>query len=143
MNSIEQLREAVLANLTAVRAGDPAAKQSTLEAMRAAARAVAPDDPETQIRELVEAQGWANDRLSEQARANATVHIRKKAGRNLGNSFYSHAHRTRFIDGYIDPQGQTLCGAPATQFDESWADTRYPKALARVECPQCAALRNA
>lgn len=70
-------------------------------------------------------------------------HIRKKAGPNYGNQFYSHRHRTQFIDGYVDPMSQTLCGAPAGHFDETWADTRYPKNQAAVTCSRCLELRLA
>lgn len=138
---VERLRQAALAQLMCLTA-DRATKNAALEAVRLAARAVSPDDPAAQIAALVEAQDWAAARQTQIAREQATVHIRKKAGRNLGNNFYSHAHRTRFIEGYVDPQGQTLCGAPATQFDQSWADTRFPKSLAYVECASCIELRT-
>lgn len=68
-------------------------------------------------------------------------HIRKKAGPNLGNQWYSHSHRVQFIDGYVDPMSQTLCGAAAGFFDETWADARWPKNRAHVTCDQCIEIR--
>ncbi|AAD17646.1 hypothetical protein TM4_81 [Mycobacterium phage TM4] len=71
---------------------------------------------------------------AERAKGN---HIRKRAGRSLGNQWYSHQHRVQFIEGYVDPLSQTLCGADATIFDQSWADTRWPKHRAEVTCQAC------
>lgn len=68
-------------------------------------------------------------------------HIRKRAGKNLGNQFYSHAHRAQFAGGYRDPMAETLCGEPATTVDLSWAETRYAKNLAYVTCERCKELR--
>lgn len=73
----------------------------------------------------------------------AGTHIRKKAGRSLGNSFYSHAHRAQFAGGYTDPQGQTLCGAPATILDMSYAETQWAKNRTHVTCEDCIAVRIA
>lgn len=104
--------------------------------------ALAPNDPAAQVIALTEAQDWALRRECELDRAQSTVHIRKKAGRNLGNQFYSHRHRTQFLDGYRDPMSETLCGAAATQFDMSWADTRFKTARGHVECQDCLTLRT-
>ena len=68
-------------------------------------------------------------------------HIRRRAGVNLGNQFYSHGHRTQFIEGYVDPMSQTLCGAPAGHWDQTWADTRFPKGRADVTCERCLEIR--
>ena len=83
----------------------------------------------------------AHDAVMAQARA--TCHIRKRAGRSLGNQFYSHSHRARFREGYVDPQSQTLCGGEATIADMSWADTRSAKSLAHVACVRCVEIRKA
>ena len=77
------------------------------------------------------------------AQARATCHIRKRAGRSLGNQFYSHSHRARTRAGYVDPQSQTLCGGEATIADMSWAETRSAKALAYVACARCVEMRKA
>lgn len=104
--------------------------------------ALAPNDQAAQVIALTEAQDWALQRECELDRARSTVHIRKKAGRSLGNQFYSHSHRTQFRDGYRDPMSETLCGASSTQFDMSWADARFEKARGYVECPDCLSLRT-
>jgi len=70
-------------------------------------------------------------------------HIRKQAGRNLGNQYYSHHHRTQFLEGYVDPTTQTLCDAPAGFFDETWAATRFAKNRATITCRRCLELRLA
>ena len=76
------------------------------------------------------------------AEARATCHIRKRAGRSLGNQFYSHGHRAQFRASYVDPMSQTLCGAPATIADLSWAETRHAKARAFVACERCVEIRQ-
>lgn len=88
----------------------------------AAARAAAIDcsnDPAERIEILAEAQEWTYRRAAELDRAASTVRIRKKAGPNLGNQYYSHAHRAKFAGGYRDPMAETLCGANATSYDMS------------------------
>jgi hypothetical protein len=77
------------------------------------------------------------------AQARATCHIRKRAGRSLGNQFYSHSHRVRFREGHVDPQSQTLCGGDATIADLSWSETRHAKARTYVACHRCIELRVA
>lgn len=67
----------------------------------------------------------------------AVVHIRKRAGKSLGRPGYSHRHVAQFAGGYRDPMADTLCGAKATTYDESWADTRWAKNLAYVTCEAC------
>lgn len=79
---------------------------------------------------------------AKRAEARANNHIRKKAGRNLGNQFYSHRHRVQFIEGYVDPMSQTLCGGGATIEDISWADGRYPKQREYVACQRCIEIRT-
>jgi hypothetical protein len=75
--------------------------------------------------------------------ARANNHIRKRAGKNLGTQWYSHSHRVQFIEGYIDPMSQTLCGGEATIEDISWADARYPKQREYVACQRCKEIRLA
>lgn len=75
------------------------------------------------------------------ASARANNHIRKRAGRSLGNQFYSHSHRAQFREGYVDPMSQTLCGGEATIEDMTWADTRWPKQREYVACPRCIEIR--
>jgi hypothetical protein len=76
------------------------------------------------------------------AQAKATCHIRKRAGKRMGNQFYSHSHRAQFRAGYVDPQSQTLCGLEATIADLSWADTRSAKSRAYIACQRCVELRT-
>lgn len=98
-------------------------------------------DPAERIEALAEAQDWARQRAAELDRAASTIHIRKKAGPNLGNQYYSHNHRARFAGGYRDPQAETLCGATASNYDMSWAETRYPKGRQHVQCSRCIQIR--
>ena len=63
-----------------------------------------------------------------------SAHIRQKAlsrGPLQTRDTYGH------FDG--DPQRKTLCGAPATDRDLSWAETRHENAsaLKYVTCPEC------
>jgi hypothetical protein len=111
----------------------------------AAARAAAIDcsnHPAERIEILAEAQEWAYRRAAELGRGASTVRIRKKAGPNLGDQYYSHAHRAKFAGGYRDPMAETLCGANATSYDMSWAETRYRKNRAHVECRRCIEIRT-
>lgn len=87
---------------------------------------------EQQIREQDEAM---------RTRVPTEVHIRKKAGRNLGNQYYSHAHRVQFAGDYHDPMADTLCGAQATIDDMAWADTQWAKNRAYVTCGACCEVR--
>lgn len=80
---------------------------------------------------------------AKRAEARANNHIRKRAGKNLGNQFYSHRHRVQFIEGYVDPMSQALCGAQATIEDMPWAETRYPSGRAYVACRSCIDIRTA
>jgi hypothetical protein len=82
-------------------------------------RSIAVTTPPNGIEILAEAQEWAYRRAAELDRAGSTVRIRKKAGPNLGNQYYSHAHRAKFAGGYRDPMAETLCGADATSYDMS------------------------
>lgn len=68
-------------------------------------------------------------------------HIRRSAGPSLGRPGYSHRHVAQFRAGYVDPSSLTLCGAPSTGFDMSWAETRYPSSRAHVTCDRCLDLR--
>lgn len=134
---IQRLRDALLRQLSC-----PAEeRESATSAVREAARTCSVD-PIEQIELLSDAQDWARQRASELDRAASTVHIRKKAGPNFGNQFYSHAHRAQFMDGYREPMAETLCGDPATNWDMSWAETRYPKNRAHVECGRCVEIRT-
>lgn len=75
--------------------------------------------------------------------ANNSVHIRQKAGRTLGNQFYSHTHRAQFREDYVDPQSKTLCGSEATTRDMSWSETQWAKSRAYVTCQACVTVRVA
>lgn len=111
-DSIQRLRHTVLRQLSA-----PASEQ---ELATSAARDAVKDcssDPEERIAILADAQDWARQRAAEIDRAASTVHIRKQAGPNFGNQFYSHRHHVQFMDGYRDPQAETLCGGTATNND--------------------------
>lgn len=46
------------------------------------------------------------------------------------------------LDDDADGRARGVCGAEATQFDMSWADTRFEKARGHVECPKCITLRT-
>lgn len=81
-------------------------------------------------------------REAQRIASEATVHhIRRAAGPSLGRPGYSHRHVAQFRAGHVEPSSLTLCGAPATGFDMSWAETRYPKARAFVTCDACLAAR--
>lgn len=134
--SIQRLRDAVLHQLTA----SESERESATTAVREAAKDCS-GDPVERIEILADAQDWAHQRAAEIRRAASTVHIRKKAGTNFGNQFYSHRHRTQFMDGYRDPQSETLCGDAPTGYDMSWAETRFAKNRAYVECAQCIQIR--
>lgn len=99
----------------------------------------------TDLGALMAAADAERDRkyAAEQEWARANNHIRKRAGRNLGNQFYSHSHRAQFRAGYVDPMTQTLCGGTATTQDMSWADTRWPKQRDYVACSRCIEIRCA
>lgn len=71
----------------------------------------------------------------------AEIHIRKRAGRSLARPGYSHQHAAAMSGGYRDPMADTLCGAPSTDQDMSWAETRWPKNRAYVTCERCLAER--
>lgn len=60
-------------------------------------------------------------------------HIRCRPRPAGGNQFY----RDR------SPSGaeKTLCGASATIWDQSWADTRHAKHRCIVDCPACVEIR--
>jgi hypothetical protein len=62
-------------------------------------------------------------------------HIRCRPRRRRGNTFYK-------VSG---PNGteKTLCGAPATDQDSSWAETRWASNRAYVTCTSCPDLRIA
>ncbi|WGI36159.1 hypothetical protein QDT91_29525 (plasmid) [Mycolicibacterium aubagnense] len=133
---IQQLRDAVLRQLSA-----PAdEREQALAAVHEAVKACT-TDPLERFQVLTDAQDWAHARARELDRAASTVHIRKKAGPNLGNQYYSHSTRMRFVGDYREPQSETLCGAKASNFDMSWAETRYPKNRAFVECERCIEIR--
>lgn len=64
------------------------------------------------------------------------VHVRRKAlprGTRQARDTYGA------FDG--DPQRKTLCGAPSTTQDMSWAETRFPKSRTWVTCADCISLR--
>ena len=74
-----------------------------------------------------------------------SVHIRKAARKTPwglhGVRYYNYCRGME--SGEIrDPQGETLCGAEATTDDTSWADTRWAKHLAYVDCAECVAVRE-
>lgn len=93
--------------------------------------------------EQVEAERAAERSAQQAAQLAAGTHIRKKAGRSLATRGYSHAHRAQFAGDYVDPQGQTLCGAEATTQDASWSETAWAKNRAHVTCERCVRLREA
>lgn len=135
-DSIQRLRDAVLRQLSA-----PASEQALATSAVRDAVTDCCGDPEERIAILADAQDWARQRAAEIDRAASTVHIRKKAGPNFGSQFYSHRHHVQFMDGYRDPQAETLCGGAATSYDMSWAETRFPKNRAHVECARCIEIR--
>lgn len=69
----------------------------------------------------------------------SAVHIRQKALRRG----YHVTRDTYWNQRGSDPQGKTLCDAPSTTQDMSWAETRYPKDRAYVTCEACLSLRLA
>jgi hypothetical protein len=75
--------------------------------------------------------------------ARANNHIRKRAGKNLGTQWYSHKTRVQFIEGYVDPMSQSLCGGEPTIEDMSWADTRFAKGRDYIACQRCIEIRKA
>jgi len=92
--------------------------------------------------EEIEAEREA-ERAAQMAEAQANCHIRKRAGKNLGNQYYSHTTRAQFRGDYVDPMSQTLCGGEATIADWSWADTRHASNRTYVACERCIEIRVA
>ena len=134
--AIQRVRDAVLQQITAPEAERQQATSNVHEALAASGA-----EAEERITILAEAQDWAAQRAREIASATSTAHIRKKAGPNLGNQYYSHATRAQLRGDYRDPQSETLCGAKATTFDMSWAEARHPKSREYVECHRCIQIR--
>lgn len=77
---------------------------------------------------------------------NPLVHIRKKARKapfGMSGPRYMR-YRDAMAAGEIhDPMRETLCGAPPTTSDSSWADTRWAKNIEHVTCAKCITNRTA
>lgn len=63
----------------------------------------------------------------------AQEHIRQRPRRNRGNQWY--------LDRGPNGAEKTLCGAPATITDATWAETRWAKNRAYVTCTACIDIR--
>lgn len=64
-------------------------------------------------------------------------HIRRQVARKWGDTFYAVKY------GPDENGSKTLCGAPATDRDMAWGETRHASALAYVTCEDCKSRRAA